>query len=94
MCHTLLQCLQESKHPGMDVALAETEAMLARGKMDLPISTCFAANRNDDLLLNRLLKNGLDPNEEDKNGRTAMVCRFFFPQMNIYIHIHAWTISV
>ncbi|XP_061346258.1 potassium channel AKT1-like isoform X1 [Gastrolobium bilobum] len=70
--NNFLQHLQESKAPGMDVILKETEAMLARGRMDLPISTCFAANRNDDLLLNRLLKKGSDPNEVDKNGRTAL----------------------
>jgi len=60
----------------MDAILAETEAMLARGKMDMPITTCFAASRNDDLLLHRLLKKGSDPNELDKNGKTTLVCRF------------------
>ena len=60
----------------MDVVLAETEAMLARGKVDLPISTCFAANRNDDILLHRLLKKGSDPNDIDSNGQTPLVRRF------------------
>lgn len=58
----------------MDVILAETEAMLARGKMDMPITTCFAVTRNDDLLLHRLLKRGSDPNELDRSGKTALVC--------------------
>ncbi|TKY74702.1 Potassium channel AKT1 [Spatholobus suberectus] len=70
--NNFLQHLQESRYPGMDVILAETEAMLARGRMDMPITTGFAATRNDDLLLHRLLKKGSDPNEVDKNGKTAL----------------------
>ncbi|KAL5190075.1 Potassium channel AKT1 [Glycine soja] len=70
--NNFLQHLQESRYPGMDAILAETEAMLARGKMDMPITTCFAASRNDDLLLHRLLKKGSDPNELDKNGKTTL----------------------
>lgn len=53
--------------------LADTEHMLAHGKMDLPLSLCFAAVRGDDLLLHQLLKRGSDPNEVDTNGRTALV---------------------
>ncbi|CAL0319175.1 unnamed protein product [Lupinus luteus] len=64
--------IRESKFPGMEVILAETEAMLARGKMELPLSTCFAAERNDDVLLQRLLKKGSSPNEVDKEGKTAL----------------------
>ncbi|XP_028779283.1 potassium channel AKT1 [Neltuma alba] len=67
-----LQHLKESSDPIMEGVLAETEAMLARGRMDLPISPCFAANRDDDLLLHQLLKRGSDPNEVDKNGRTSL----------------------
>lgn len=78
MCRTLLQHLQTSDIPGLDDILVETEAMLARGKTDLPISTCFAASRSDKQLLQRLLKKGSDPNETDSNGRTALVCRFSF----------------
>ncbi|KAH1124574.1 hypothetical protein AAZX31_06G068000 [Glycine max] len=70
--NNFLQHLQESRYPGMDVILAETEAMLARGKMDMPITTCFAVTRNDDLLLHRLLKRGSDPNELDRSGKTAL----------------------
>lgn len=89
------QHLQEVKYPGMDAILAETETMLAQGRMDMPITTCFAANRNDDLLLHRLLKKGSDPNEVDKNGKTALVCRFsllkrthFHQCLNISVYIY------
>lgn len=60
--------------PVMEGVLAETESMLARGRMDLPLSLCFAAIRGDDILMHQLLKRGLDPNESDANGRTALVC--------------------
>lgn len=53
--------------------LADTEHMLAQGKMDLPLSLCFAAARGDDLLLHQLLRRGSNSNEMDKNGRTALV---------------------
>ena len=62
----------------MEGVLAETEVMLARGKLDLPISLCFAANRDDDMLLHQLLKRGSDPNEADKNGSTSLVSKFVF----------------
>lgn len=58
----------------MEEILGETEHMLARGRMGLPLSLCFAAERGDDLLLEQLLKRGSDPNEQDNNGRTALVC--------------------
>lgn len=57
----------------MQGVLAETEKMLARGRMDLPLTLCFAAVRGDNLLLHQLLKRGLDPNETDNSGRTALV---------------------
>lgn len=57
----------------MQAILAETERMMARGSLDLPLTLCFAAMRGDDLLLHQLLKRGADPNELDENGRTAMV---------------------
>lgn len=74
----------------MDGVLAETEAMLARGKMDLPVSPCFAANRDDDLLLHQLLKGGSDPNEADKNGRTSLVSRFF--PSSLWMHKHMYQV--
>jgi ankyrin repeat protein len=55
--------------------------MLTQGRMDLPLTLCFAAMRGDDLLLRQLLKQGLDPNELDDNGRTALVCRSSFKHM-------------
>ncbi|PON84120.1 Voltage dependent potassium channel [Trema orientale] len=70
--NNLLQHLKDLKDPIMEGVLLETENMLARGRMDLPLSLCFAALRGDDLLLNQLLKRGLDPNESDNNGRTAL----------------------
>ncbi|CAN6564208.1 unnamed protein product [Malus baccata var. baccata] len=68
----LLEHLKDLKDPIMEGVLLETESMLARGRMDLPLSLCFAAIRGDDLLLNQLLKRGLDPNESDNNGRSAL----------------------
>lgn len=47
--------------------------MLARGQMDFPITLCFAASKGDSFLLHQLLKRGLDPNESDHYGRTALV---------------------
>ncbi|XP_050378788.1 potassium channel AKT1 [Argentina anserina] len=70
--NNLLQHLKETKDPYMEGVLMEIENMLARGRMDLPLSLCFAAMRGDDMLLHQLLKRGLDPNESDNNGRTAL----------------------
>ncbi|KDP32353.1 hypothetical protein JCGZ_13278 [Jatropha curcas] len=70
--NNLLQHLKEQKDPIMEGVLLETENMLARGRMDLPLSLCFAAVRGDDSLLHQLLKRGLDPNESDNNGRSAL----------------------
>jgi len=78
MFYSLVQHLHELGNPLMEEILAEAEAMLARGKMDLPISLLFAASRGDDILLNQLLKKGSDPNEPDKNGKTAMVRKYDF----------------
>ncbi|KAM3759348.1 hypothetical protein ACB098_01G113700 [Castanea mollissima] len=70
--NNLLQHLKNIQNPFMEEVLADTENMLARGRMDLPLSLCFAANRDDDLLLHQLLKRGSDPNEVDDGGRTAL----------------------
>lgn len=85
------QHLKDLKDPIMEGILFETENMLARGRMDLPLSLCFAALRGDDLLLHQLLKRGLDPSESDNNGRTALVGKsllpliftFFNPTLNL-----------
>ena len=63
----------------MEAVLMDVEHMLAHGRMDLPLSLCFAAMRGDDLLLNQLLRRGTDPNELDSNGRTALVRNFPLP---------------
>ncbi|KAL2338325.1 hypothetical protein Fmac_012771 [Flemingia macrophylla] len=70
--NNLLQHLKELRDPIMEGVLVEIENMLARGRMDLPLSVCFAAERGDDSLLNQLLKKGMDPNEFDNNRRTAL----------------------
>ncbi|GMI84275.1 K+ transporter 1 [Hibiscus trionum] len=70
--NNLLQHLKDKNDPIMEGILIETENMLTRGRMDLPLNLCFAALRGDDLLLHQLLKRGLDPNEADNNGRTAL----------------------
>ncbi|KAL4295385.1 hypothetical protein GQ457_12G023580 [Hibiscus cannabinus] len=70
--NNLLQHLKDMNDPIMKGVLIETENMLARGRMDLPLNLCFATLRGDDLLLHQLLKRGLDPNESDNNGRTAL----------------------
>ncbi|KAM3216182.1 potassium channel AKT1 isoform X1 [Capsicum annuum] len=70
--NNLLQHLKEMKNPIMEGVLMETEHMLARGRMDLPLTLCFATLRGDDLLLHHLLKRGLDPNEADNNGRSPL----------------------
>ncbi|KAJ8555465.1 hypothetical protein K7X08_012961 [Anisodus acutangulus] len=70
--NNLLQHLKERWDPLMTAVLADIEHMLAQGRMDMPLSLCFAANRGDDLLLRQLLKRGMDPNESDSSGRTVL----------------------
>lgn len=65
----------------MQEILADMEHMLAQGKVDMPLTLCFAAARRDDLLLQRLLKRGLDPNELDREGHNALVRRTFYSIM-------------
>ena len=72
-----MQHLKDQMDPFTDSILAETEHMLAQGRMEVPLSLCFAAARGDDLLLHQLLRRGTDPNELDSSGRTALVCSFF-----------------
>lgn len=67
------QHLKGSTDPIMEGVLMETEKMLARGRMDLPLSLCVAALQGDDLLMVQLLKRGLDPNELDNTDRTPLV---------------------
>lgn len=72
-----MQHLKEHKDPVMHEVLAYTEHMLAHGRMEMPLSLCFAAGRGYDLLLHHLLRRGFDPNELDTNGRSAMVLAIF-----------------
>lgn len=81
--------------PVMANVLLETENMLARGKMDLPLNLSFAAIREDDLLLHQLLKRGLDPNESDNNGRTPLVSEvyivfFLIQALREYLDFLVW----
>lgn len=78
MFYTFLQHLHDSEDPLMEGILVETETMLAQGKMDLAINLSFAARRGDDTLLYQLLRKGSDPNEPDKNGKTALVRKYYF----------------
>ncbi|CAM8931285.1 unnamed protein product [Rhodiola kirilowii] len=70
--NNLLEKLKEIKDPLMENVFLETQSMVARGRVDLPLSLCFATIRGDDLLLQQLLKRGLDPNDSDNNGRTPL----------------------
>ncbi|XP_072968740.1 potassium channel AKT1-like [Typha angustifolia] len=71
--NNLLQYLKEKKEdPVMEGVLTEIENMLTRGQLDLPITLCFAVTRGDDVLLHQLLRRGLDANESDNNGHTAL----------------------
>lgn len=88
MFYTLLQHLQESGDAVMKGMLAELETMLAKGKMELPISLLFAASKNDDMLLQQLLKKGSDPNEMDRNRKTTLVRKCFL--LCEHIHILIW----
>ncbi|XP_074329531.1 potassium channel AKT1-like isoform X2 [Apium graveolens] len=67
-----LQHLKERNDPVMKEILVDIERMLAQGRSDMPVSLCFAAMRGDDLLLHKLLKRGMDPNESDSSGRTPL----------------------
>jgi len=72
--NSLGQHLKDSKNEYTKETFAEIERMIGRGKLDLPLSLCFAAIREDESLMERLLKQGLDPNESEDSGRTALVC--------------------
>ncbi|XP_074280504.1 potassium channel AKT1-like isoform X2 [Silene latifolia] len=70
--NNLLEHLKEQSDPLMQSILRDIENMLAHGRMDLPLSLCFAAARGDEPLLQHLLRRGSEPNESDMNGRTAL----------------------
>lgn len=69
-----MQYLKDKKEdPVMEGVLREIENMLTRGHLDLPLTLCFAVTRGDDFLLHQLLRRGLNPNEADNNGHSALV---------------------
>jgi hypothetical protein len=69
-----VQLLKDQKENGVMVGvLKEIENMLARGRLELPITLSFAVTRGDENLLHQLLKRNLDPNESDQDGRTTLV---------------------
>lgn len=69
----LLQHLKEKTDPIMEAVLVDTENMLSQGRMDVPLSLCFAVTRGDDILLHKLLRRGgLDANEMDSSGHTVL----------------------
>lgn len=71
--NNLIQLLKDKKEDGVMVSvLKEIETMLARGRLDMPITLSFAVTRGDDHLVHQLLKRNLDPNESDQDGRTAL----------------------
>lgn len=71
--NNLLQHLKEKTDPIMEAIFVETENMLSQGRMDVPLSLCFAVSRGDDVLLHKLLRRGgLDANEMDSAGRTVL----------------------
>ncbi|KAJ0260291.1 Ankyrin repeat-containing domain-containing protein [Hirschfeldia incana] len=85
--NNLLQHLKEMEDPVMASVLLETENMLAKGKLDLPINLGFAAMREDDLLILQLLKRGQDPNESDNNGRTPLHIAASKGSLNCVLHL-------
>ncbi|XP_057853191.2 potassium channel AKT1 isoform X2 [Cryptomeria japonica] len=70
--NNLLKILKEMKDPAFEDISRETEQLLANGRMDMPVSLCFAASRGDSLLMKQLLKKGMDPNESDNSSRTPL----------------------
>ncbi|KAL5198081.1 hypothetical protein ABZP36_001593 [Zizania latifolia] len=71
--NNLIQYLREKKDISAIAGVTkEIEDVLARAQLDFPITLCFAASKGDSFLLHQLLKRGLDPNESDHYGRTAL----------------------
>ncbi|KAG6409655.1 hypothetical protein SASPL_127697 [Salvia splendens] len=48
--------LKGHEDPAMQEILTHTEQILAKGRLDMPLSLCFAADRGDALLLNQILR--------------------------------------
>lgn len=58
----------------MEAIFNEVQSMLTRGRLDLPLTLCGAVTRGDNLILEQLLKRGLDPDEADNTDNSALVC--------------------
>ncbi|XP_021738013.1 potassium channel AKT1-like [Chenopodium quinoa] len=56
----------------MQSVVNDVEKMVAQGQTDLPLDLCFAAGRGEEPLLQRLLKQGSNPNERGLKDRTAL----------------------
>ena len=65
--------MKELKDPSFGELSKEIDQLLAKGRMDVPVSLCFAASIGDTLLMEQLLKRGMDPNESDSNNRMPLV---------------------
>jgi len=65
--------LKELKNPTFGELSKEIEQLIAKGRMDVPASLCFVASIGDSLLMEQLLKSGMDPNESDCNSCTPLV---------------------
>eukprot|EP01018_Ginkgo_biloba_P022521 Gb_14908 [translate_table: standard] len=70
--NNLFQHLKKMEDPTFQQLSTDIELSLARGRMDVPVSLCFVASRGDSLLMEELLKRGMDPNETDNNSRTPL----------------------
>ncbi|KAL3616113.1 hypothetical protein CASFOL_040407 [Castilleja foliolosa] len=70
--NNLLEHLKGYEDQQLQEILAYTEHMLAHGRMDVPLSLCFAADKGYDLLLHHLLRRGFDPNDVDNKERSAL----------------------
>ncbi|KAF8732163.1 hypothetical protein HU200_016132 [Digitaria exilis] len=72
--NNLIQYLKEKSDSFAIAGVAEEiEYMLARGQLELPVTTlCYAASKGDDFLMHQLLKRGVDPNESDNYWHTAL----------------------
>eukprot|EP01018_Ginkgo_biloba_P026192 Gb_31891 [translate_table: standard] len=70
--NNLLQHLKELKDPTFEELSTETERLLSRGRVDVPISLCFVSSRGDMQLMEQLLSRGMNPNETDYSSRTPL----------------------
>ncbi|KAF3325187.1 Potassium channel AKT1 [Carex littledalei] len=72
--NNLLQHLKDrmDMDPAISTVLKEIEAMVTRGRLDMPLTLTFAVVRADISLLQQLLRRGLDPNECDNDYHSPL----------------------